>query len=77
MTSKKPVKKPNLIRGCESCTFKDGDFSNDSVDSNITRVYCKARHVSVNVGVMNADCDFFVIDEDYKQDKGELNRYGL
>ena len=74
----KPVRKPHLERGCGACFFKEGDFSKDTVNPSITRVYCKARHFSVDAQVMSKDCDFFKISPDYEHpEQDKINQYGL
>jgi hypothetical protein len=76
MLGKKPVRKPELTKGCETCIFKQGDFSIDTVYPDVTRIYCKARHVSVDAEVMSKNCDFFKINYEFVKPK-EDNRYGL
>ncbi len=56
------VKKPKVkVVGCETCLFRGGDVYPDPVDKKITRVYCKARYVVVDVGVMVKFCDHYHI----------------
>jgi hypothetical protein len=73
----KPVRKPSLERGCESCLFRSGDFVKDTVDPNIIRSYCRARHISVDAEAMSKDCDFWKISPDYERPRDDKNRYGL
>jgi hypothetical protein len=75
--SNKPVRKPSLDRGCESCDFRQGDFETDTVDPKVIRCYCKARHVKVDAEVMSKDCDFWKIGVDYQRPKEDQNRFGL
>ena len=77
MLGKKPVRKPSLLRGCESCNFRKNDFSTDTIDPNVIRCYCKARHVEVNAEVMSKDCDFYSINPEYRRTDKETDRYGL
>jgi hypothetical protein len=77
MLQKKPIKRPGLLKGCESCVFRVGEFWNDTVDPNIIRAYCKARHVNVDAEIMSKDCDFWKISPDYERPKEDTNRYGL
>lgn len=72
----KPVRKPDTTRGCDSCEFKEGDFSTDTVDPKIIRIYCKARHTNVDAEAMSKDCDFFKLNPEYVKPKEDL-RYGL
>lgn len=75
--AKIPVRKPQNTRGCEVCIHRKDDFWKDTVDPNIIRCYCKARHIEVDAEVMSkGDCDFLEVNPLYKQVKEE-NRYGL
>jgi hypothetical protein len=74
----KPVRKPELTRGCESCDFRGSDFKTDTVDPKIIRCYCKARHFDVDAEIMSkGDCDFWKIHPDYQRPKEDQNRFGL
>ena len=54
------VKKPKMIpKICEACAYKKGDFFEREDNPDITRVYCKARHVDVICEMMGKYCDFF------------------
>ena len=75
--AKSTVRKPSLARGCESCDFRVGDFSEDTVNPKIIRSYCRARHVAVDAEEMSKNCDFFVISDNYKQPKEDKSKYGL
>ena len=77
MANQKPVKRPGLAKGCESCLYRQDDFWTDTVDPNIIRCYCKARHVNVDAEIMSKDCDFWKISPDYERPKEDTNRYGL
>ncbi len=77
MESKKPVRKPMFRNGCETCEFKGSEFTIDEKEPDVTRGYCKARHVSVNVELMSKDCDFYRIDPAQIKPKIDENRYGL
>jgi hypothetical protein len=77
MLGKKPIRKPVKDTGCEVCIFRVGDFTVDSVYPDVTRVYCKARHVDVDAEVMSKDCDFFKYDSSGEKPKQDQNRYGL
>ena len=57
MTLRKP--KPDKLVGCEYCKHKEGDFYKDIEDTDIIRVYCKARFDAVNAELMSKYCDFF------------------
>ena len=72
----KPVRKPVLLQGCETCLFKDGDFTKDTVDPNIIRCYCKARHFLVDAESMSKNCDFFKANIAFVKPQ-ENNKYGL
>ena len=72
----KPVRKPEATRGCESCFFKGGEFTKDTADPKVIRVYCKARFADVDGEIMSKDCDFWRISLDYERPNTEL-RYGL
>lgn len=74
--AKMPVRKPESTRGCETCIHRRGDFWKDTVDPNVIRCYCKARHVEVDAEIMSKDCDFMELNPEYKKPKEE-NRYGL
>ena len=76
MLSKKPIKRPEKLSGCEPCIHRQGDFKDDTVDPNIIRVYCQARHVDVDVAIMAKECDFFKLDPLFQRPQ-EDNRYGL
>lgn len=71
------MKKPGTTRGCENCEYKSGDFSNDTVDPEITRVYCKARHVNVDAEKMSKDCDFWSMDPAYVKPTVEDKSTGI
>ena len=73
----KPVKKPGAVRGCESCNHRGSDFVNDTVDQEIIRCYCSARHVDVNAETMSKDCDFWEMNPEYIQPKEQDNKFGL
>jgi hypothetical protein len=77
MLAKKPVSKPGITRGCENCEYREGDFTKDTVDETVIRVYCRARHFKVDAEAMSKDCDFWSINHDYVQPKEDTNRYGL
>ena len=77
MQNKRPIKKPDSVKGCEVCGHRQGEFKADTVNPNIIRVYCKARHVEVDAEIMTKDCDFFVISAEYQRPKEDTNRYGL
>jgi len=77
MNSQKPVRKPELMSGCESCIHRGGDFSTDLVDPSIIRVYCKARHFDADAVLMSKNCDFYKLNPTYEFPKKDSNRYGL
>jgi hypothetical protein len=74
---KKPIKKPDNLRGCESCEYKGSDFLKDTVYPDIIRVYCKARHIEVDAESMSKDCDFWKISSSYVRSDQQENKYGL
>lgn len=76
MQGKKPVRKPELMKGCESCEYRNGEFETDTIDPKIIRSYCRARHVKVDSELMSRECDFWKIVEGYEKPKPN-NRYGL
>jgi hypothetical protein len=73
----KPVKKPTMVRGCESCLYREGDFYNDETYPDIVRCYCKARHINVDAEAMSKDCDFYSLDPDHEVPAEKDTRYGL
>jgi hypothetical protein len=77
MITKKPVRRPKMERGCENCDHRGGDFTKDTVNEAIIRVYCRARHFSVNAEEMSKNCDFWAISHDYIKPKEDDNKYGL
>ena len=72
----KPVRNPNLLRGCESCIARGSDFETDTTDPKVIRCYCKKRFVKVDAEIMSKDCDFFEMNEAYRPEKKE-DRYGI
>jgi hypothetical protein len=76
MLQKKAIRRPDKVKGCEQCLNRKDDFYQDEVNPNITRCYCKARHVDVDAELMSRYCDFFVLNPEYRQPREE-NRYGL
>lgn len=79
MQEKKPVRKASLLKGCESCQFKEKDFWNDSDFPQVIRCYCSARKVNVDAEMMSKDgCDFWRQSPEFiPKDKQDQNRYGL
>lgn len=78
MPNKVPVRRASLLKGCESCQFKEKDFWNDPEFPNVIRCYCSARKVNVDAELMSKDCDFWRISPDFvpKENQNE-NRFGL
>jgi len=66
MGKEKQVSKPRKPSGCESCSYKSGDFFDDAEDEEIVRCYCTARKVNVNADLMSKDCDFYQTDPEYR-----------
>lgn len=71
------VSKPGLKRGCETCLFRTTDFVHDTVDEEIIRCYCKARHTNVDAEAMSIDCDFWELNKDYKPPENEKKIHGI
>lgn len=72
----KTVRKAIRKNECEHCIYRSGEPYSDSVDQSITRIYCKARHIAVDVAVMANNCDFFKTDVGV-QPVVDANPYGL
>ena len=54
------VKKPKAKRvSCEACVFSSGEPFQDLEDKEVTRIYCKARYVNVDIKMMVGGCDHF------------------
>lgn len=54
------MKKPKVSRaGCLTCLYSNGEPYKDEKDKDITRIYCKARHVQVDMDIMDHFCDHF------------------
>jgi len=77
MLQPKPKKKPGIAHACETCDYRVGDFEKDTVNEEIIRVYCRARHFKVDAEAMAKDCDFFALNPEYIRPKEEDNKYGL
>ena len=78
MPNKVPVRKSILLKGCESCQFKQRDFWNDVEFPQVIRCYCSARKVNVDAELMSRDCDFWRLSPEFTpKDKQDQNKYGL
>jgi len=76
MNKKRPISRK--ISGCDLCIHRSGDFFNDSIDTEIIRCYCKARHTSVDAELMTKLCDFFSLDPERKEkDENKTETYGI
>jgi hypothetical protein len=47
------------VVNCQSCDFAKDEPFQDPEDKDLTRIYCKARHVNVDMEMMSKYCDFF------------------
>jgi len=54
-------KPPKKEVGCETCEFSVGKVFEDKEIKDLQKIYCKARHVDVDVVMMGKYCDFFKI----------------
>ena len=72
-----PAPKRRRIKDCEACLFRSGDFFKDTVDPNVIRVYCKARHANVNAELMTDDCDFWQKNPDFERADEKISHFGL
>ena len=56
------VKKPKIkVAGCDTCLYRGGEPFVDESPDKIDRVYCNARHVNVDLAIMNKFCDHFKV----------------
>ena len=77
MLKAKPVIIKRVAKDCESCLYKGSDFTKDTVDPNVIRVYCKARHVKVNAELMTGNCDHWFLNKELESKNEVKNHYGL
>ena len=65
----KKKKLPETVKACEFCVRRGSDFFNDKDNKEVIRCYCKARHINVDAELMTKQCDFFLLNLDYRVEK--------
>ncbi len=69
---RKPIQK-NIPpkKSCEPCQYRKSDFSEDSDFEGVIRAYCSARHAYVDTQLMSHNCDFYVLNPEWKTNNAE------